>query len=538
MRRETSSFDAIYYGSSVGKGNVSLYDERQFVKGLNAFELATLYRKAAKVRDDEFDQMVHLSPYFHSKTKAGVAVEWIHAMSSFHSRAIQRRHYTLMLEQKYGFMESYQTSVHEFIQREDHRIESGSMLGIPIVLEAFQMLHHRLTQRYHQVIFKEWTHRLHQDTIVATEHFHASYFNDLDDKIRGFIFKTEVNQEQMHRYADVYHMPMVTTPYMFSNGEELVIDTQAHTLSTHHFPDNEDHLTTQNHLISQPLDATPIQLFATLSDQRLIKDVSSSNLVHGGCIYRTESMYNTKGTMPSIDEFSACFKTLLESQKNKDVYIVLPNINPKDTIEYLPNHYIDLDLYHEYPALIHHLIKGIANAMNETKHIPKIVVPMVRVYKEVEAWTTIIETLFEASNCILPDIGFMIETESALEYHEDFKGLKFAIINMDHLIEELTDQPKHPLSLTFQDLKSLFWQDLKEMHQFFRGYLNQTKHIVMGKVLSNQKILDKLIKAGFYEFALPIHDLPKTLPVLHRYTSSRGKYKGVHEARKQKNQQI
>jgi signal transduction protein with GAF and PtsI domain len=366
---------------------------------------------------------------------------------------------------------------------------------------------------------------------------YPSYFNQLHENIRGFVYQKEINKDSMQRYADHFHIPMVTTSYPFINGEELTIDSKKSSLLLNSQMDDRASRAIQNHHHFDEVTPYPIKIYASLSDQRLIHQIESLDTLQGICVYQTEYMYHTKGTIPSVEEFTACFQTILESSNDQEIYIALPNIKPSMSIDYLPNHYLDLELYDEFPALINHLIKGIVAAMKETRKIPKIVVPMIRMYKEVEAWTTIIEAMFEDINSVTPDIGFMIETESALEYHEDFKGLKFAIIGMDNLIEELIDHPIHLESLSFHDIKRHFWQDLKEMHQFFRGYSNQTKHIVMGKSLKNPILMDKLIKAGFQAFALPIQDIPSITPVIKRHIATRGKYKGIHEARKQKNHQ-
>lgn len=538
MRYDVASSDVSFYGHAKGYGLISIYHERQFVQSLSAKELATLYRLAMKEREDEFDQTVRLSSMFHSKIKAGVAVEWIFAMSSFYSRAIQKQHYILMIEQKLGFLEAYRVAIHHFLNNRHHHIEYGSMLGHSVVYEAFLTLNQRLEKRYELFLFKQWTNRVNSDIIVLTEQFHQAYFYQLSHHVRGFIFDQGLNPKVMTAYADQYQIPMITTKQYFKSGDRVMIDGSKQLMMI-----NPSHLEIQsfnrmplNHKIAQS-NRSPVQLYATVSQNHFIHQMTQEERISGICVYRTEYLYHTKGTVPNTEEFMDVFTAIFEKLHNKDIYIALPDIRPDLTIDVLSNHYLDLDLYDAYPVMINHLIEGMAKAMRKTGFIPKIVVPMIRLYKEVNIWTTIIESICEHMNSITPDIGFMMETESALEFHEDFKGLKFAIIGLDNLIEELDDRPNPHQAVTFQHLKTLIWQDLKEMHQFFRSYMHNTKHIVMGKVLSDPLIFSKFLKAGFQEFALPIQDLPKIEPVISQHIATRGRYKGVHEATKQKNQQ-
>jgi len=533
-----TSQDVKVYGNTCGFGKVTVYDEKDFVNGLDKVQLANLYRRTVKDREDEFDQMVHLSLNRGFRSEAGVAVEWIHAMSSFYSRAIQKRHYRLMFEQKLGFLESYRQSVQEFIKDRKHQIQSGSMLGDANILEAFELLFQRLQKRYAIALFHMWSSSLTEPTVVLIKWFDPGYFNKISPQIQGFIFENEHQTDGIRSTANRHQIPVAITKHTGLIGRSVLIQGPKHTLILD--PKTDDLVTFYHHEqhFASPIKLNHIQLYATISDEKSHSRMSSMPMLSGVCVYRTEALYHTKGTIPSIDEFSTRFITLLNGLKHQDIYIALPDIRPSDTIGFVSNQFMDIDFYDHYPSVIDHLIKGISSAIKTTQVTPKIVIPMVRAYKEVAIWTTIIESIFEQENLKVPDIGCMMETESALEYHEDFKDLKFAIIGIDNLIAELDDHPNASSPVTFKHLKTFLWDDLKAMHQFFRSYSISTKHIIMGEALTNQVIFDKLIKAGFRAFALPLDGLPNIQSVIIKHVETRGKYRGVHAARKQKNQQI
>lgn len=527
--------DVKIYGQIGSYGHVSIYDERRFVQSLNATQLATLYREAMKEREDEFDQMCRLSSVYYSRTKAGVAVEWIHAMSSFYSRAIQKRHYQQMIEQKCGFIEAYCDAVDTFLSKNDHSIKNGSMLGDPTVLEAFHLLYQRSIHRFELFLFNRWISTLNHDCIVWAKRFHKAYFYQLSPHVLGFIFKSDNHPGIIKTYAKRYHLPIAVTHHLIEEGDCVSIDAQNQLLI---LDQHSTHETNKIYLFSAENQMqAPYRLYAQTVDNRHRQLIAQTPWISGVCVYKTECLYHSKGTIPSVHEFKRIFINMFHDLKNKEIFIALPDINPDFSIEGINNHFTDLDLYNQNPAIFENLLSGIAQASLETKTIPKIVVPMIRMYHEVAIWTTIIESIFENENSVIPDIGILMETESALEYHEDFTGLKFAIIGIDNLIEELSDFPSTDKNITFQDLKSLLWNDLKNMHQFFRSYAQSTRHIIMGEALSDPIIFDKLIKAGFREFALPLHALPHVEPIVCKHLQTRGKYKGVHASRKQENNQ-
>jgi hypothetical protein len=533
-----ASQDVKVFGNTCGYGKVEVYDEKAFVNGLDPVQLAMLYRRTSKDKEDEFDQMVHLSRQYNFTPDRGVAVEWIHAMSSFYSRAIQQRHYKLMFEQKLGFLQSYRQSVDEFLKEREHQIESGSMLGDSNIREVFEMLFQRLQKRYAITLFHLWSSHLKQPTFVMTESFERGYFHQMSTQIRGFIFEKEDQPDDLNLYANRHQMPIAITKHPGLTGQSVLIQGLKQVFIIDPQPEDWDTCHLQEQHFTSPIKLNHIQLYATISDEKSLFRMPSNPTLSGVCVFKTEGLYQTKGTIPTIEEFSKRFTALFNDLRHQDIYIALPDIRPNHTIGFVSNQFMDIDFYHQYPSVIDHLIKGICHAISTTEVMPKMVIPMVRTYKEVDVWTTIIESVFEQENCQIPDIGCMMETESALEFHEDFKDLKFAIIGIDNLIAELDDHPHSTDSVTFTQIKTFLWDDLKAMHQFFRSYSISTKHIIMGEALANRVIFDKLIKAGFRAFALPLERMADINSVITHHFETRGKYRGVHEARKQKNHQI
>lgn len=440
---------------------LSLQEHREHIRRMSPRELAKFYKEAMRAQEDEFDRMMDVTPRVVMPESSGVAVEWIHAMSGFYSRAIQRTHYRLMLEQKLGFIEAYQVSVDSFLSKRSHHIENGSMLGSQAIKSVFHLLYERLKRRYE---------------IMILSHLHTREHFAFCKNVENPILIEEDTGKDMH-------------------------------------PALKIHITSNALIPSSSIRWDP--------------------KVSGICVARTEMLYRMWGTLPSVDTFESFFVEWFQITSGKELFIVLPDIRPKRFIPLLNHHYTDLHFYDQYPAIIDHLVKGMARAMKQTGKIPKIVIPMIRMANEVPAWKTILECLFEHESTPVPDIGILIETESALEYHEDFQKMPFVMIGLNQLAEELDDQ--HPgMKMTFSRLQSLFWRDLKDIHQHFRAYSTATRHIVMGDMLADPVILSKMIAAGFKEFAIPLDALSIARSVMERHHRSRGRYRGVHAKRKQK----
>jgi len=382
------------------------------------------------------------------------------------------------------------------------------------------------------MLFSERISKITKDFVLCVQNLKPYYFDKLPLNCQGVIAK-ECKEPLRNLFASEYAIPIIKT------GKEFKDDT--YVAISHH--DNEIIVDPSNDEIISVVQAkesmiykigdkpsyndSPIKLFAPISNTRYLDIIAFDEWYHGCGPIKSEFLFMTKNYIPSQKDQIEYYVNIFSKMIGKEIIVSIPNFGPFKENSLTKDAFTDLITLNKYERLYTINMEAIAEASVIVGTPVKVIVPMIRLNNEVKYWKELIQDAFEIVGAEKPEVGIFIETESTYEFYEDYKGMDFAIIGLNDLIEEISDDYDRYSELSKEEFLEVFWPDIRDLHQHLRSYRLQVRHMVSGNLLKNPQIFNKFLVAGFKEFCMPIHLVKCCEDSITKYTNTRGSFVGV-----------
>lgn len=262
--------------------------------------------------------------------------------------------------------------------------------------------------------------------------------------------------------------------------------------------------------------ASELNIYVSLSDIRGLSDIHSD--WYKGIIYHSEYMMIASGMMMPEADILHVFETLFVTAKNKPIYLEIPNFTDHKRLAADKMLRTEVNQFSMSHPGLKHWVNALEKAMR--KHQPNItfIIPNINSKQDTLFWQTEMDILKSHLKHKDIHIGMAIETETALQYCEDFETYQTVLIKLDQLMIE------YDIKLV-NDIKDCMdvIDDLKEAHYVYR-VKQPTPHILSGKMISHQTIFRKFINMGFRHFAVQPNMLHHVAPVIREWEKTRGKF--------------
>lgn len=452
---------------------------------------------------------------------------------TFDTEVINFKFIRYVHEKKYDLPTAFNVAMTEFLNSPSYMIPVELLCVKQEINSLVSELKSRLVARYHIVMFERFLRRIDSDFILTVNEFKKSYFYNLPKQVQGIICKRAKDEKLAFSFAREFELPLVIHNIEYQEHSRVIIDGIENQVIIDPSPEEEmerlQKIKKYTYCIGEDSSYTSskINIYAPIVDIRNAEKIAYGNWYTGIAPFKPEFLYSAKGTILTKEEQYKLYHEMFTILKDKEIIIRIPDFRPERPVEALGEVFTDIETYDEYITIFQDNINAIANAARELGKEVKMVVPMIRVSSEILRWKQEIEAVFESCRIDNVKVGIMFETGSIYDFYEEYRSMDFVIIGLNDLIEEITDEYDRNSDLSKEEFLEVFWPDLRDIHQYFRSYLLQKKHIIAGNVLSNPEIFRKLLKSGFRDFSIRQSEIKLIEHVLTEHNETRGKYIGV-----------
>lgn len=484
------------------------------------------------IKDDEFIQYGDIRRRFSLSFSGNESIMGT-VFPIFDSEIVQREFKRLVYQEKVNISDAFEEALERFLFDNKTIVPYFFRDRKNEIYDEINILKHRLMIRFEVMQLQYQLKNQSTNFILVINEFKKEYLYNLPSYIKGIICKNECDFELARSLADAYELPVVIDNYGYMDDETVIVDAVKQLIiinpldSDINFYQKEIRKYTFEMGELASFDQSKVNLYAPLVDTRSLEKIASGGWYNGVAPFKSEFMYVTKGITPTFYEQEAVFIKLLNAMQEKEVYIRVPDFRPERPMDYIEDIYTDMESLVDYYELYNVNLMAIASAVQETQKEVYIVIPMIRMSSEIPFWREAIDAAFEMYNQKAPKIGIMMETESALQYHDEYENMDFVIIGLNDLIEELSDDFNRYSEMTKEEIVEVLWPDIRELHQHFRGYKMKLKHIVAGNFLKNPEIFNKFLKSGFTDFSVPLNSVRLIEETLKIHVESKGKFIGI-----------
>ncbi|NCU32727.1 MAG: hypothetical protein EOM23_07340, partial [Candidatus Moranbacteria bacterium] len=411
-------------------------------------------------------------------------------------------------------------------------------------LEHIEKLKERIIHRLIFDSYKSKIQSIEKDVILRVNAFRAEYLDELPINLQGIIYKTtDIDERFMRIIAQEFQIPTVQTTLKIQDSSQIILDGKSNKIIIN--PNEVDlnefsrlekahYFQIGDHPTYKP---SKVEVYASMAHRKHIEKALSSNWYKGIAPFKTEYMFLTKGRIPTEYEQYVIFKDLFRRSQGRPVYVRIPDFREDKPIGHMKGVTTDMNSFADNSLIFSRHLNAIARAAHEENPDLRMVLPMIRMNDEIEFWKWQIWSSYSSHQMRVPDVGITVETESALQYFEEYDYLNFVLIGLNDLTEEVSDDCDRFSELTVKKFKEIFHPDLRDLHQHYRRKNKITKHIIGGNVLHNPSIFRELLKWGFRNFSIPVDKIKRIEPVITHYNETRGRFIGVAEERKRKIQE-
>lgn len=528
----------IVHGDTV-KGDIVYYDDSKTFDNATRENVRKLFSEIYEAIDDEFHH------YYELEVKRANTIgdlKEIHRFvhRCFDTETVDTRFRELMYKEKRNISTAFNMAIDEYLIEKPKILLSEFKKDKRYIKETFRYLRKRLSIRFEMITLKKLTQRKKSNFILVANKFKKEYFFELSKFVTGIIFKRNDNESLSRTLASEYEVTIATHNGKYRDKDRVVIDSRnrgiVYNPTTFQVREYNKVIAETTYKIGEEASykKSNIKIYAPMNDIRLIDRISEGNWYSGVAPYKSEYIFVTKGTPVSLKKQSEIFQKLLLSMDEGEVYIRIPDFRPERPTEYLrKNIYTDIDSYYEFLEIFEDNIGAIGDAARKTGRMVNVVIPMIRTNEEINVWRKIIETEFMGAEKLV-NVGIMIETESAMDYHEEYVDMDFAIIDLNDMIEEITDDYDRFSLLTKEEILEIFWPELRDVHQHLRADKTKMIHIISGNFVSNPELFSKFLVSGFRNYSIPSNKIKLIEGVLRNYIETRGYYIGVAGERKRR----
>ena len=403
---------------------------------------------------------------------------------------------------------------------------------LEVMLEFIQM-------RFESYFLYEMLKDVHEDIILVCKKFRREYLHNLPSIVKGVIVTDEVEDLKFVQFlSSEFGLPIAHCGKMYQSDEIAIIDGYKERITFN--PDEEDidrfhvkYLTT-TYRLGEKASYNPrrINMYAQAVNAKDLDRITSGGWYRGIAPFKTEYFFITRGILPSVDDQIAHYVDFFKKSNGMPIYLRIPDFRPEKPLKYMENAKKDTSFFHNHHNLFFQHFEAVARAVKITNADVKITIPRVVMNSELSDWKRHVIMAFTDEDLPIPEFGYVLETESAFEYYEDYFDIDFVIIGFNDLIEEHHDHLNRFSNLSKRKFEELFIPILKDIHYHLRvARTRPIKHILAGNIVSNPFIFKELLKYGFTDFSIPVDKIRFIEPALKYYCDTRGSYIGVYQER-------
>lgn len=379
-----------------------------------------------------------------------------------------------------------------------------------------------------------------ENIVLVMDTFHTEYFYKLPKHIKGFVFRNIDDKNEAAEFAHVYEIPFIEIEDAIKHGDHIIIDNIDYAF---YINPNDDiyqaYKDKINQLIFDPNDQAKYKMterkyYASIVDRRYLNLVSNPSFYAGLGMYRPEYFFMAKGMLPTEEELTEIYCDIVDHFIDREVYFILPDFGEYKVLDYAPETTTYIKECTKKQGLFFWIFFDAVKrtAIEKNKRF-NLVVPMVRSENEVELWKQHIDFVFhDLPQSLKPFLGMHLETESAVDYAEDYVKTDFSFIGLDTLCEEVNDDFSRYDEIPLYFMKKEIHHLIQFAHQHLRRTGIRKKHLISGHMMRNKKIFHKLFTMGFKDFIIPVTRMKSAEEKLHLYESTRGRYVGVAQQRR------
>ncbi|MFH1692817.1 MAG: putative PEP-binding protein [Bacillota bacterium] len=528
----------VMYGF-VAIGKIIYYDNQNETEKLKESEIEELFSEITDNTIDEYIQYREIKAAISDNEKRiYLILDFI--FRTFDTEIIKINFINFVAKEKLNISKAFERAFDEYMLNTPNLVPSDLAVYQEEIVLYSKELKQRLIMRYEVIMLQRLIKNIDFDFILFIKEFKKEYLYNLPKRIQAIICRNIKDEQLGISLAHEYELPLVIHDYNYKEQSIVIIDGKLNQVLINPSDETLDEYKEMTQIQTYKNGENPsylpskVNIYAPMVDTRMLDKVASGRWYSGIAPYKTEFMYVTKGMTPSYTEQYGIFLNVLDSMKNKEVYISIPDFRPEKPTEYLGEIFTDMQTFSDFTNLFSTNLLAIAHASRDTNKAVNIVVPMIRMSEEVNQWRNEIEAVFEYCRVHTVKIGIMIETESAFEYYDEYKDMDFAIIGLNNLIEEITDDFDRYSHLSKEEIIDILWPDVRDLHQYLRSYKLQVKHILSGNFLTNPDVFRKFLKSGFTDFSIPISKIKIVEQVLKDHVESKGKCVGLAAQRVEK----
>lgn len=395
----------------------------------------------------------------------------------------------------------------------------------------------RMLIRIDRLNLQKRLEKIHYDIILIVDVFKKEHLFRLNKHVKAFISRKKKEIDHIDfSVAEIHEIPLIATDESINSGDRVIIDSFKSELVINPSVSRIREHRTRFKAYLYPRDEEPsfdrtkrkVKFFAPTIGGEHIDRIAQGSWYDGLCLVRTEYLYVTKGAIPTIQEQTDIYANIIKKMNGREVYFRIPDFRPERPTPFIEPIYTDVDSFLYYRELFNQNLIAIAKA---SVYGPiSIVVPMIRMESEILSWRGLINGVFDFFELPQPRIGFMFETESAMERYKDYVNMDFVVVGINDYIEEVDDD--HDRYDTF-DKKMFFgsyYRDFADVHQHFREA--KVDHFIAGNLLQQPEILDRFLKMGYRNVIIPATKMRKVEPTIAQFIANKGKFIGLAEQRK------
>ncbi len=526
-----------YFGELIVHGKTVVFDTQKLNKKYDRQESLEILEK---INDIILENFMYFRKQKLQQSSMDGYMDYSIISYPFYSSHVKKYMKKNLSKMKISFSKLFDLALSDFLKKPERNVLMilAAENKKEYYSDQIEIFRNRIKRQINRLMLGKLVNTIDQNVIIVTNKFEKEYFYDLPSNVLGFVCRNYDNHELLLDLSVAYEVPVVSTTRNVAKSNEILIDgfnkivyldpkeaviQKMYELKNKYVYEMGDHPKYKSDVI---------KFYANLVDKRGIDKAKQSTWYNGVALFRTEYIFITKGVPPTKRELIFLYMYLLKSFKGKTVQIRLQDFNELKTPDYEDDVFTELDSISEFHRIYMDNIASIFVASKVTNTKTTIVIPMLRMGKEVELWKNQIEIYqgIDLPEDIKPNFGIMMETESAFLYFEDYREVDSLVFGLNDFLEEVMEISRHD-SVDLDDFMMEVWHDLQNAHQYFRRNGIRLLHIVSGNVLRQPLILRKLIKKGFKHFAIPLSYIRVAEEVLFEHESTRGLYVGVHQKR-------
>lgn len=247
-------------------------------------------------------------------------------------------------------------------------------------------------------------------------------------------------------------------------------------------------------------DLKDIKVYANVANNNDIESISAD--FSGIGLYRTEFILMNSLYAFDYVKQAEVYKEALRAINGRTITFRTFDLGGDKQVDYLPKLNKGIINYYKYPKLFENQIKALLLASEAYPNQVKIMFPMIESFKQYQDLKKYIIKLARENNQKVPQIGMMLETQTALINLEEFRNVDFISVGTNDLTSELFNISRDDVVL-YDQLYDNLLDVLKKIITF--SDKNNVPLSVCGELISKKEFARKCITAGLKNISISSH---------------------------------